>query len=262
MLKEGDSGLVPALGPNAPYSARLSARSALYTDLHVLLDTTCEPLSSAAYRSLVVNDNCVARKSVAARGKIWEELKKRYILDAGHPLFAAFLQEWRRCRSEPERGLTAYVLIALNDRLIADLGTQWLFPLLRRAPAELRTADVLGFLSRAAKKRAEVAAWSDHTRTAVARKYAASVRDFGLASGTVRKVTLRPALYGAPVRLLVRALRLVRVHPLELVRAPIFRLLALEGHEVLDALGELNRLDAVRFRMQGDVVELDIEEVG
>ena len=256
-----DSGPVRALEPGAPYTARLSARSALYTDLRVLLDATCEPLSSAAYRSLVIDGNCIARKSAAARRKIWEELKKRYILDSGHPLFAAFLREWRRCGSEPERGLTAYMLLALHDRLVADLGARWLFPLLRRAPAELRVADVLGFLDGAATKHTEIAAWSDHTRIAVAQKYAASVRDFGLARGTVKKVTVRPALYGAPVRLLVRALRLAGVRPLDLVRAPIFRLLALEGHEVIEALGELNRRDAVRFRMQGDVVELDIEEV-
>ena len=260
VLREEDSGPVRALEPSALYSARLSARSALYADLRALLDRARKPLSSAAYRSLVVDDNCVARKSVAARGKIWEELKKRYILDAAHPLFSAFLLEWRRCRSETERGLTAYVLFALHDRLIADLGTQWLFPLLRRAPAELRTADVLGFLDRAAVERAEVGAWSAHTRTAVAQKYTASVRDFGLARGTVRKATIRPALYGAPVRLLIRALRLVGVPPLDLVRAPIFRLLALDRHEVIDALGELNRREAVHFRMQGDVVELDIEE--
>lgn len=261
MPKEGDSGPVWALEPNAPYFSRLSARSALYTDLHVLMDRTCEPLTAFAYRSLVIDANCVARKSTAARRKIWKELKARYILDTGHPLFAAFLQEWRRCRSEAERGLTAYMLLALHDRLVADLGTQWLFPLLRRAPAELRTADVLGFLDRAAENRAEVAAWSGQTRIAVAQKYAASIRDFGLARGTVRKVTIRPALYGAPFRLLIRALRLVGVRPLDLVRAPIFRLLAIESHEVIDALGELNRLDAIRFRMQGDVVELDIEEV-
>ena len=261
MPTKEDSGPVRALEPNVPYFSRLSARSALYTDLHVLMDRTCEPLTASEYRSLVIDDNCVARKSTAARRKIWKELKARYILDTAHPLFAAFLREWRRCRSEAERGLTAYVLLALHDRLVADLGTQWLFPLLRRAPAELRTADVLGFLDRAAENRAEVAAWSGHTRIAVAQKYTASIRDFGLARGTVRKVTIRPALYGAPFRLLIRALRLVGVRPLDLVRAPIFRLLAIESHEVIEALGELNRLDAIRFRMQGDVIELDIEEV-
>ena len=260
MLMEGVSGPVRALEPNAPYSSRLSARSALYADLHVLLDAKCEPPSAAAYRSLVVDDNCVSRRSAAARRKIWKELKARYILDTGHPLFAAFLQEWSRCRTEPERGLTAYMLLALHDRLVAELGTRWLFPLLRRAPAELRVADVLGFLERAARRRSEVAAWSEQTRNAVAKKYAASVRDFGLARGTVKKVTVRPALYGAPVRLLVRALRLAGVGPLDLVHAPIFRLLALEEREVIEALGELNRRDALRFRMQADVIELDVED--
>ena len=115
MLTKEDAGPVRALAPDAPCFSRLSARSALYTDLHVLLDATSEPLTSSAYRSLVIDDNCVARKSAAARRKIWKELKARYILDTGHPLFAAFLQEWRRCRSEAERGLTAYMLLALHD---------------------------------------------------------------------------------------------------------------------------------------------------
>ena len=261
VLTDKGPGLIRALDTSAPYTSRLSARSALYTDLHVLLDTKCAALSSSAYRSLVTDENCLGRKSTAARQKIWQELKSRYILDTEHPLFSAFLKEWRRSSSEPERGLTAYILLALNDRLVADLGTDWLFPLLRRAPAELRVADVRGFIDRAAKRHAEVRSWSDQTRTAVAQKYAASIRDFGLAKGTVNKVTIRPALYGAPVRLLVRALRLVGIRPLDLVRAPIFRLLALDGSEVIEALSELNRVDALHFRIQGDIVELNIEEV-
>ena len=259
MLTDGGPGLIPALDPSAPYTSRLSARSALYTDLHVLLDARETPLSSS-FRSLVIDENRLARNSVAARQKLWNELKSRYILDTEHPLFAAFLREWRRSGSEAERGLTTYILLSLNDRLVADLGTNWLFPLLRRAPAELRVADIRGFIDGAAQEHAEVRSWSDQTRTAVAQKYAASIRDFGLAKGTVNKVTIRPALYGAPVRLLVRILRLVGVRPIDLVRAPIFRLLALDGPEVIDALGELNRSDALFFRIQGDVVELGIEE--
>ena len=253
--------LVPALDPSAPYTSRLSARSAMYTDLHVLLDTKCAPSSQSTYRSLVIDENCLARKSAAARQKMWKELKSRYILDTEHPLFVAFQKEWRRCSSEPERALTAYILLALNDRLVADLGTNWLLPLLRRAPAELRVADVRGFIDRAAKKHAEIRSWSDHTCTAVAQKYAASIRDFGLARGVVKKITIRPALYAAPVRLLIHALRLVGVRPLDQIRAPIFRLLSLESSEVIQALGELNRTDAIRFRIQGNIVELDIEEV-
>ena len=94
----------------------------------------------------------------------------------------------------------------------------------------------------------------------MAQKYGASIRDFGLATGIVNKVTVRPALYGAPVRFLVRALELSGVAPLALVNAPAFRLLGLDGLETIDALGELNRTGAIRFRMQGDVVELAVTE--
>jgi hypothetical protein len=181
-------------------------------------------------------------------------------LDNSDSLFTAFWEEWRRSASESERALTAYVFLALNDRLVADLGTEWLFPLLRRAPVEIRLADVNAFIERSAARHPEVRSWSQKTRHAVAQKYVASIRDFGLAQGIVHKTTVRPALYAAPVRLLVRALRLVGVTPLDLLRAPIFRLLGLDGVEVIDALGELNRQGALRFRMQGDVVELDVAE--
>ena len=66
MPTKEDAGPVRALEPSAPYFSRLSARSALYTDLHVLMDRTCEPLTASAYRSLVIDANCVARKSAAA----------------------------------------------------------------------------------------------------------------------------------------------------------------------------------------------------
>lgn len=62
--------VVPALDPAAPYSSRLSARSALYTDLRLLLDDRPEALRSQEYRKLVIEDNCLSRRSDAARQKI------------------------------------------------------------------------------------------------------------------------------------------------------------------------------------------------
>lgn len=253
---------IPGLEPAAPYSSRLSARSALYTELHLLLNASAQagPRSSVDYRSLAIEDNFLSRPSLAARRKLWKELKARYRLDAKDPLFSAFWAEWCRGTSEAERGLTAYILFALNDRLVTDLGTEWLYPLLRRSPAEIRLADLLAYLKRAETAHPEVRSWSEKTRLAVVTKYTTSIRDFGLAKGAIRKTTVRPALYGAPIRLLVRALRLAGVAPFNLVQAPIFRLLGLDGPEIVDALGDLNRAGALQFRMQGDIVELNVLE--
>jgi hypothetical protein len=250
---------VPALDPHALYSSRLSARSALFTDLQLLLDSSPELLNSEEYRRLVVEENCLSRPSTAARKKLWEELRKRYLLDRRRPLYEAFWSEWHRSKSDPERGLTAYLLLALNDRLIADLGTQWLYPYLRRAPAERRVEEVRNFIRRAGEAdHPEVKGWSDDTQLHVAQHYMASIRDFGLARGKSKKFSQRPALNCAPVRLLVRAFRLLRTNDLEVVTSPVFRLLAIEGTEVIDALGELNQRGELRFRMQADVVELDL----
>ena len=254
-----DGSTVPALDARTPYSSRLSARSALFTDLQLLLDDLPEPLTSEEYRRLAVDENALTRPSTAARKKLWEELRKRYILDRRKALYEAFWIEWHRSKSDPERGLTAYILLALNDRLVADLGTQWLYTYLRRAPAELRVAEVRNFIRRAGETdHPEVRQWTEDTQLHIAQHYMASIRDFGLASGKSKKMSLRPALYGAPIRLLIRVLRLVRINDLEILTAPVFRLLALEGTEVIDALGQLNQQGELRFRMQADVVELDI----
>ena len=46
---------------------------------------------------------------------------------------------------------------------------------------------------------------------------------------------------------------------LDSVSSPWFRLIGLESHEVIDALSELSRQGKLGFRMQADVVELDLE---
>jgi len=251
---------IPGLRPDEPYSSRLSARSGLYTDLRLLLEGQETILTSPDYRALVVKENRVGRRSASTRQKLWEELRARYRLDRCDPLFEAFWAEWRHCDSEPERSLTAYVLFALNDRLVAELGIRWLFPKLRGAPAELRPEDVRAFLKGTARDHPEVGRWTEGTTIAVAQKYCASIRDFGLAKGIARKVTVRPALYGAPTRLLIRALHLAGTPLFEIVQAPSFRLLGIDAAEVVEALSELSRRGELRFRIQGDVVELDLPE--
>ena len=251
--------VIAGLDQDGPFLARLSSRSALYTDLQVLLQARTDLLPFTDYRRAVVDDNILSRGSVAARKKVLKELKGRYLLDGEDPLFSAFHHEWRACGSDQERALTAYVLLALNDRTVALSSMDWLYPQLRRAPCEIRIGDLEPFFRQLGKStHPEVARWTPVTRKRVAQHYLASIRDFGLATGTTKKIAVRPALYACPVRLLLAALRMLRVSPLQVVRHDAFKLLGIAPEEVIDALAQLNRQGDLRFRMQADVVELAV----
>ncbi|PKN29025.1 MAG: hypothetical protein CVU64_10365 [Deltaproteobacteria bacterium HGW-Deltaproteobacteria-21] len=252
------ASLIPGLYPHAKYCSRLSARSALYTEFRLLLEGLEEPLPSEQYRESVISGNRLVRSSSSARKKLWKELHSRYILETNHPLYLAFWNEWISCQSEPERALTAYVLLALNDRLVTDLGTDWLFSHLKRGSVEIRVEDVRTFIENRAGSHPEVKGWSEETLKRVVRHYMASIRDFGLAKGKNKKITVAPALNAAPVRLLIRALRIAGKKPAELIHDPVFRLIAIDRSDIVDALGELHRRGELRFKMQADVIELEL----
>ena len=250
---------IPALDAKCPYLSRLSARSALFTDLSLLLDGQSEALASAEYRRLIVEENALSRPSVSSRKKIWQELKSRYILDAKKTLFEAFWKEWKLCKTDSEHALTTYCLLSLNDRLVADLNMTLLYPLLRKSPVEINVEHILAFLKHSEKKHPEILKWTEKTKLRIAQHYLASIRDFGLAKGKFKKSTIRPALYGAPVRLLIRALRLNEIRNSEVIKSPVFRFLSIEPDGVINAFSELHRNGEIVFKIQGDVIELNIE---
>jgi hypothetical protein len=80
-----EDNAIAGLDPDGLCLARLSARSALYTDLQVLLQARTELLPASDYWRAVVDENALSRGSVAARRKVFKELKGRCVLD-GHPL--------------------------------------------------------------------------------------------------------------------------------------------------------------------------------
>lgn len=257
-IRGTSKNLVPAFG-EGPYLARLSSRSALATELRILLAAGSDNPKAENYRHLVLEENCLAKASESSRQRAWKDLRSRYLLESDHPLFQCFLAEWSKRLLEPEGSLTIYCLFALNDKLVASLGVKYLYPRLRQAPSPIKVDDIAAYLFAERAGHPELATWSAETTSAVSRKYAASIRDFGLAKGIYSKTSVRPALYAAPARFLIRALRLTGIKDLDIVSSPWFRLIGLESHEVIDALSELSRQSKLGFRMQADVVELDLK---
>jgi hypothetical protein len=249
---------LPALVERQPYVSRLATRAALYADLQALLASTNEALARPEYRRRVLEDNVLSRRTRAAREKAWKELAARYGLDGTTPVFRAFLEEYGTATSERDRGLTAYLLFALHDRLVYDLGTDWLYEKLRAAPADLRTADVLAFISSRMSDHPEIKAWSPSSRENLVSHYLSALKEFGLARGAQRKRTARPSPGPAPSRFILRALLLAGANNQAAVQSQVFRLLALSLDETVALLFGLNAEGALRCRIEGDVVELDL----
>jgi len=248
----------PALNVGEPYVSRLSSRASLYADLRRLVDAVPRPLSRSEYRRLVVEENLLVRRTFSAREMAWKYVAARYGMDASSPLFAIFVDEYRRATSENDRSLTAYLLFALRDRLVCDLGTDWLCQYLQTAPAELRSRDVFSFLKAREAVHPEVLKWSASSRENLVSHYFSALKEFGLARGSMRKLTVRPAPGAAPVRFLLRVLVSSGVGSLGAVQSPLFKLLGLTLEETVTVLFRLSAEGSLRCRIQGDVVDLDL----
>lgn len=245
-----------ALG--ATYVSRLATRAALYGDFRTLIASAPAGATRERYRRAVIEENVLSRATRAARSKAWKELAPRYGIDGAAPLFRMFLEEDRRTSSEKDHAITAYLLFALNDRLVSDLGMDWLYQYLRAAPAELRTPDVIAFVNAREQTHPEIAAWSPSSRENIASHYLSALKEFGLARGAQKKVSVRPSPGPPPVRFLLRALLFFGQDPLAAVQSPLFRLLGLSLDETVALLFELNADGALGFRVQGDIVEIDL----
>ena len=253
--REG-ANLVPGMAADGRLLARLSSRSALASDFQLLMGRA-PGTSRGDFRRAVLEENCLARSSTSARAKLYGELNGRYLLDDQHPLFAAFLAEWRLLQDDQDRMQLVYVLFTLNDRTVAVTSCEWLFPHLRRSASELRVGDLESFYRSLGKhEHPEVSEWTVKTLTRVAQHYLASVRDFSFATGGTKKVAVRPSPRPASVRLILCALRLTGVSPFETVNHSIFKILGIAPGEVVDVLSDLNRQGSLKFRMQADVIEL------
>lgn len=224
----------------------------------MLLQQTEQPTLDG-FRDAVIEANVLARSSRSSRAKLLNELRSRYILNDASPFFASFLKEWKAANCEQAQSLLVFVLLALNDRTVMVTSCQWLFAHLRNPGSELRITDLDAFLlSMARTTHPEIALWSDQTRLRVVQHYLASIRDFGLATGGAKKLSVKPALYAAPVRLLIQALLIAGTSSSLIVRHEAFKILGIAPTEVIDMLTELHRQGSLHFRIQADIVELSL----
>jgi hypothetical protein len=155
-----------------------TSRTIMLDELSVLLRVTSPEAKRAEYRALIVEDNCLGKRTVATRRLSDQRLSELYALDVGVLLFRVMRQLWQA--DERGRPLLALLLAMARDPLLRLTAP----PIIRLRPGEeLGRQALTDALSRAVGSRL-----NESTLDKVVRNAASSWTQSGHLKGRGRKV--------------------------------------------------------------------------
>jgi hypothetical protein len=254
-----------------PLTARLAAAGSRRAELEALL--AAAPLAACAkeYATLILEQNVAGKGSAVSRGKLLAQLRARYLLDPRIAEFVAFRACMDAASSADERGLLCYLMMARCDRffreaslqLVASVRGDHLTPssrgMRRKGNSEEPEIDASGFEARLGAYLAHHGiTWSRETLEHARQHTLSSLKDFGVLGGS-RQKRLRQPRPGAGVTLF--AARLASIEGLtarQTLSCRWFRLLQLDADQAADRLLLAQRAGLLSFRMQAQVVELNL----
>lgn len=238
------------------YLAWLAGGGSLWVELQNLLDHSLVGLSHADIRQLVLEKNVVTKRTLANCNKVWRKLVERYSMDPGDTGFVQFLQLYYRETSIHQRALLAYLLFNRNNDLARRISLDWLAPQLYRSGALLDRKKLRQYFDDLCDTNEDVAAWAETTKAGFLKQYLGAIRDFGLAEGRGKKIVTKPVVGSNVVLYALQLARMQGLPPREMLRCQWFQLLGVDMDWVISKLFNMNSEGLTKFRIQGDVVEL------
>lgn len=249
--------ILPAL-EEQPYTARFAGAASLRPEIEALLRAAPDATSARELRRLVIVENVVAKGSASARNWAWTRLKLRYALDEALPEeFLAFRSAWQQSRDPADRGLICGLMVARTDRLFRDLTLEFVTPHLAAAGTVVSAAPLIERIS--ALPRYGPRDWSPKSQHNMANHVLAALKDFGIMSGSITKRTVTPRPGPVVTQFAARLGRLEGRTDLALLDSPWFRFLGADRDDAVALLREAARAGVLKFRMQAEVVELDLD---
>ena len=241
--------------------ASLAGAGSLLTELRAVMECPVESASAGDIVAWIVEGNVAAKRTQSGRVEVLKKLRRRYGLDPASPRFAAFTSAWRAATDGAQQGLLAYLLYGTHDGFVRMASCEWLAPRLRQTAMLLPREEVDRYIDALAHREPDVEGWGPATRLSVAQHYLTAVRDYGLASGTVRKRSVKP-LVGPVVTHYCATLALLEgLSPRDALTSDWFRMLGLDLPQVVDALYKMAGEGLGKFRVEGQVVELQLNDL-
>jgi hypothetical protein len=239
-----------------PYTARLAAAGSRRAELMALLAAAPARAKTDELRQLVVRENATGKGSAASRAKVWEQLRRKYVLDPEVPEYRALLEAFGATRSYADQGLLCYLLFARTDRLFREGVSEGVVPQLGRDGTPIDTTAVQEILR--AKLVAQGVEWSEETLVTARQHLLSALKDFGVLRGGTKKRTVKPRPGPIVVWYAARLAQLEGRTAWQVPDSIWFRLLGLERDAAIEALREATRAGVLSFRQQAEVIELDL----
>ena len=239
-------------------TARLAAQGAMIEEIRVLVPVIRPESARVDARRAILDDNILRRPSLGSREKVFAKLSTRYFRADTPQSVARFVRAMQKATDPVQGGLFSYLMLLWNDALVFLLGCEWLPAKFKTSSFSAETRDIEIELERLSKQSPEIKRWTKITRNRAAQHYLGLLRDFGYATGSVRKLLKRPfispgvVLFGA--QLIVGGGESVGGLPDHL----IFKAMGLSVKDVISAFTELREQGLVEFAIQGGVTHFNV----
>ena len=244
-----------------PITARLAGAGSLRRELEALLAAAPANAQAEDFRNLLVNENAAGKASANARMWMWKRLKLRYALDAPtSPEFRAFRWAMARAVDPADRGLIAALMMARTDRLFREVVTNSLANTFGARGLVVDAKIVRTAVEQ--EMRAAGLEWSAKSIANISNHVLSSLKDFGVVEGSRERRTTEVRLTSVVATFAAMLGRAEGLTDRQILDSAWFQFLGAGHADAVAALHSAATAGLLRFRMQADVVELHLPELG
>ena len=244
-----------------PVTARLAGAASLRQELERLLASAAPDTTADEYRHLLLEENAAGKLSASARMWMWKRLKLRYALDAPRSAeFRAFRWAWARAVTPDDRGVLAALMMARTDRLFREVVTELVAPVIGERGAVIDPDAVRRATEE--KMKASGLAWSTKSIRNVSTQILTSLKDFGIVEGSRERRTTGIRITPIVATFAAQLGRAEGLTDRQVLESRWFKLLGADTRDASLALHAAAKSGLLTFRMQADVVELHLPDLG
>lgn len=228
-----------------------SSRTMMFSELKELFRGSATTTDHAGFRTLIVDDNLLGKKTVATRRLTIQRLSELYGLHSRIPLFRVFRQLWRL--DVRGREMLAFLVAQARDPLLRR-SVEAVLPIPLGSPCRADVIDL--YLAKNLGSRL-----NPDVRNKVARNVASTLTQAGFLEGRVQKIRSRPEVTPATVTLCLLLASVQGRRGQRLFTSEVVRLLDRPLSEVTGLARIASKQGLLSYRQLGSVVEISFPEL-